>query len=88
MVKMAYSVALAASGGNAPIAWSLTGGNLPPGLTLSSGGKLSGTPMQTGTFTFTIKASDASSPQQVKSVASSIKVACYDPDHDGDCNDK
>jgi hypothetical protein len=87
MVKMAYSVTLAASGGNASITWSVSAGSLPPGLTLSSGGKISGTPTKTGTFTFTVLAGDGSSPQQMKSASFSIKVGCYDPDHDGDCED-
>jgi Putative Ig domain len=88
VVKIGYSVTLAASGGNAPIAWSLASGALPPGLTLNSGGKISGTPTQTGTFTFTVKVGDGSSPQQVKAASFSIKVGCYDPDHDGDCEDR
>ncbi|HXY26252.1 MAG TPA: cadherin repeat domain-containing protein, partial [Candidatus Acidoferrum sp.] len=88
MAKVVYSYTLASSGGNAPITWSLTAGSLPEGLTLSSSGKISGTPNCTGTFTFTVQASDASSPQQVKTATFCIKVTCYDPDHDGDCEDR
>ena len=88
MAKVAYSYTLTATGGNAPISWSLVAGSLPAGLTLNSGGKISGTPNCTGTFTFTVQAGDASSPQQLKTATFSIKVTCYDPDHDGDCDDR
>jgi hypothetical protein len=47
--------------GNAlPTTWSVVSGTLPTGLSLSSGGVVSGVPTQTGTFTFTIRASQAS----------------------------
>jgi hypothetical protein len=88
MAKVAYAYTLTATGGNALINWSLVSGSLPKGLTLSSAGKISGTPDCTGTFTFTVQAADASSPQQLKSATFSIKVTCYDPDHDGDCEDR
>jgi len=34
--------------------WFLDEGNLPPGIALSNGGKLSGTPLLAGVYTFTI----------------------------------
>ncbi|MGI8639175.1 MAG: choice-of-anchor Q domain-containing protein [Pyrinomonadaceae bacterium] len=37
----------------------IAGQQLPPGLSLASNGTISGTPTQTGTFTFTVKAADA-----------------------------
>lgn len=51
----AYSQALAASG-DTPIIWSLESGSLPTGLTLSSAGIISGTPTESGTFNFIVKA--------------------------------
>jgi large repetitive protein len=36
--------------------WTLAGGSLPPGLTLGTNGVISGTPTQSGTFTFTVQA--------------------------------
>lgn len=55
----AYRVVLAATGGTAPYSWSVTAGTLPGGTSLTPGGVLSGTPTATGTFTFTLKATDA-----------------------------
>jgi hypothetical protein len=51
-VGTAYSVTLAASGGNSPYNWSQSsGGTLPPGLgTITSGGVISGTPTTPGTY--------------------------------------
>ncbi len=37
-----------------PTTWIVTGGTLPAGLTLSSGGLISGTPLATGTYGFTV----------------------------------
>ncbi|MGR3893410.1 putative Ig domain-containing protein [Pseudomonas sp. 1176_21] len=57
---IAYSTtSLAASGGNAPYAFSLASGALPSGLTLASNGTLSGTPTSSGNFSFTARATDA-----------------------------
>lgn len=56
----AYHEALLASG-DAPITWSLNpGSTLPAGLGLSADGALSGTPTVAGTFSFTVKATNAS----------------------------
>ena len=57
----AYSpVTFAGQGGTAPYSFSLSAGSLPAGLTLSSAGLLSGTPNQSGSFNFTVQATDAS----------------------------
>lgn len=51
---------LGTTGGKAPISWSLAGGTLPPGTTLNAGtGAITGTPTTAGTYSFTIRASDA-----------------------------
>lgn len=52
-----YIVALSASGGVAPYAW--TGSRLPPGLSLSRAGVISGYPRATGTSTVTLRVRDA-----------------------------
>ena len=48
-----------AGGGDGLIGWSISSGSLPPGLTLSGGGILAGTPTTTGTYTFTVRATDS-----------------------------
>lgn len=58
-----YSAQLLASGGRPTLAWSVAGGSLPTGLTLSSGGKITGYPKAIGTWTFTVRVLDASSPK-------------------------
>ena len=78
-VGEAYSRTLAATG-SVPITWSLESGSLPAGLTLS-GNTISGTPTAAGTFTFTVKASNAagSDTKELSIVIASVPV---DPDPD------
>ena len=55
-INQAYTApALAASGGTVS-SWTLAAGTLPPGLTLNPNGVISGTPTQSGVFTFTVQA--------------------------------
>ena len=56
-----YSQQLSASGGIAAYSYAVTAGALPGGLTLTSAGLLAGTPNASGTFNFTVTASDANS---------------------------
>jgi C1A family cysteine protease len=58
----AYSQIVSANGGIAPYAVYLVKGSLPPGLTLASDGTLSGTPTATGTYNFTLDATDSTAP--------------------------
>jgi hypothetical protein len=58
-IGAAYSQTITASGGTAPYTFSIIAGSLPPGLTLSSSGLLTGTPTTAGSFTFTVRATDA-----------------------------
>jgi hypothetical protein len=60
-VGIAYNQTITASGGTAPYTFTVSTGTLPTGLTLSSSGTLSGTPTTAGSFTFTVKATDAKS---------------------------
>ena len=57
-VGKAYSQTLSSGTGNFQTIFSFTG-TLPPGVTLSNSGILSGTPTQTGSFSFTVTASGA-----------------------------
>ena len=74
-VGSAYSATLAAQGGTPPYSWSLSSGSLPQGLALNSTtGEVSGTPGQSGSFTFTAKVTDAyseTSTQQLTLVTAS-----------------
>ncbi|MBX3712347.1 MAG: putative Ig domain-containing protein [Lysobacter sp.] len=55
---LAYSQTIAANGGVGPYSFAVTAGALPNGLTLSSSGALSGTTTTSGTFNFTVTATD------------------------------
>jgi hypothetical protein len=46
-------------GTHTPAVFSVNSGSMPSGVSLSSGGVLSGTPTQTGVFTFSVKVTDA-----------------------------
>ena len=75
MQGVAYSAALAATGGILPYTWSVTSGSLPAGVTLNSGtGAISGTPTTVGTFNFTVQISDSGSPIVTANRAMSIVV--------------
>jgi sugar lactone lactonase YvrE len=66
----AYSQTLSAIMGIAPLRWSIAAGALPKGLSLNaSTGKLSGTPTQTGTSSFTVKVTDATKPTAMAATA-------------------
>lgn len=53
-----YCWSLAISFGR--FAFAVTAGSLPPGISITSSGKLIGTPTQTGSFSFTVTATDSS----------------------------
>ncbi|MFX8968853.1 putative Ig domain-containing protein, partial [Acinetobacter baumannii] len=50
---------LTASGGTPAYTYAVTAGALPAGVTLSTSGTLSGTPIGSGTFNFTVTATDS-----------------------------
>jgi hypothetical protein len=70
----AYKVTLAAKGGTTPYKWSVSKGTLPTGLTLSKG-VIQGTPTTAGTFPFTLKVTDASTPARTATRAYKLVVA-------------
>lgn len=75
-VGASYSRAVAATGGTTPYAWSISAGSLPPGLTLhSTTGVISGTPTAAGSFAFTVRVTDSSSPTKSATASLSISVA-------------
>lgn len=56
---IAYSVALAATGGAGALTWSLASGTLPAGLSLSTAGVLAGTPTAAGAVRVQVRVTDA-----------------------------
>lgn len=58
-VGLPYSQAITVTGGTAPYSFSVINGALPPGMSLTPAGTLAGTPTSSGTFSFTIRATDA-----------------------------
>lgn len=64
-VGTGYYAGLAAIGGTPPYSWTVSAGSLPAGLSLdSTTGAVYGTPTTVGTSTFTLTATDHSSPPQ------------------------
>ena len=71
-----YSQTLAASGGTAPLVWSVSSGNLPTGLTLGSTGVISGTISGTASSqTFTLRVTDANGVSDTQSLTITVNGA-------------
>ena len=63
-VGVPYAATLAVAGGSSPYQWTITSGTPPAGITLnSSSGVLSGTPVGSGSFVFTVTVSDSTGHQ-------------------------
>lgn len=73
-VSTAGTQTFSASGGTGPYSWALFGGSIPPGMTLSSSGTLSGTPSKAGTYTFSVKVTDANGSTAVETVTLTISA--------------
>jgi hypothetical protein len=71
----AYSLSLAAEGGQSPYRWSLLSNRLPPGLRLNPSGSISGTPGTSGVYTFTLRATDSSSSPISAAQVYQLKIA-------------
>ncbi len=64
---------LEATDGTPPYSWSIISGNLPPGLNFDEdGGQISGTPIEDGTFNFTVQVQDAEGRTATRSLSISI----------------
>ncbi|MEN6560041.1 MAG: FG-GAP-like repeat-containing protein, partial [Acidobacteriota bacterium] len=74
---VAYSGALAGSGGRPFYYWSIDSGALPDGLAMNSRGEISGVPAMTGAFTFVVRLTDSTSPQQAATRELSITIGEY-----------
>lgn len=88
VVGEAYSAQLEATGGVAPLSWSVTGA-LPAGLTLSSAGVLAGTPSAAGVFELTLRVEDGEGSAAEAAVAIAIDAAApppsTEPEEEGGC---
>jgi hypothetical protein len=74
-IGAAFSQTLFANG-TTPITWSISAGSLPNGLTLSAAtGVISGTPTATGTYSFTVKASNGTLPDHSMALSITIDAA-------------
>ncbi len=71
-----YTQQLTASGGAAPYSFSLSAGELPNNLNLSSSGLLSGAPTASGTFNFTVRATDNNGCTGERSYTLLVQMSC------------
>jgi hypothetical protein len=76
-VGVAYSTMIQATGGTTPYSWTISSGALPAGLTLTAGtGSISGAPTASGSFSFTAKVTDSTSPSaQTATKALTLTIA-------------
>ena len=70
-----YKKLLTTTGGTGSVSWSLASGALPPGWSIGGTGALGGIATSTGTYTFTIRATDSGTPQQVAQRDFTIQIA-------------
>lgn len=82
-----YDRTLQATGGVGNLTWTLVSGALPQGINLVAGsGQLSGTATRTGTYNFTLRATDAGSPSSFDERAFSLRINSAKKDDDDDCS--
>lgn len=68
-----YSATIEATYGIRPITFSIESGSLPSGLSMNSSGNISGVPIQSGTFNFTVKATDSINNITTKTLSLTIQ---------------
>jgi 5'-nucleotidase len=73
--KVYSSQTLKATGGKGTLAWSIGSGSLPTGMKISPSGTISGTPTVTGTFSFTVKVADSSTPKNTATKTYTFVIA-------------
>ncbi|WP_175544405.1 putative Ig domain-containing protein [Mesorhizobium sp. YR577] len=79
IVGATFSQTIAAKGGHLDFVYTQTGGTLPAGLTLTDTGELSGTPTETGSFTFTVQAANARAHSKEIAYTLTIEAAAPSP---------
>lgn len=73
-VGLAYSQSLNATGGAAPLTWSLVAGSLPAGLSLNATtGVIAGTPTAAGMAVFAVKVTDTASASTARILFMNVK---------------
>jgi len=73
-VGSSYSYSMPASGGTPPYVWKLSSGTLPAGLTVNTKGTIHGTPVASGTTTFSVTAQDSEAVPITASATFSLTV--------------
>lgn len=82
LVSTGYSQTLVATGGTAPLTWTIASGALPPGMNLTgSSGLIAGTPTASGVFSFVARVTDAFNNPASASLAITVStgVCANDP---------
>jgi len=67
-----YNQNLNASGGTGPYTFTFLTGELPAGVTLAANGNVSGTPIESGIFTFTVAATDSNGCTGTQTITLSV----------------
>ena len=73
-LQQGYRVRLQATGGVAPLHWSVTSGSLPPGLELEDTGIISGVATKVGDYRLSVTVRDSGSPSHSASKEFTIRV--------------
>ena len=71
----AYNQTMQATGGTAPLTWSVATGVLPQNLDLNATGVISGTPTAAGTSSFTLRVADAAGQEATQALSITINPA-------------
>ncbi|KQW78548.1 hypothetical protein ASD03_26050 [Ensifer sp. Root127] len=79
-IGVAFNQTIAATGGNLDFVYTLTSGTLPAGVTLADTGELSGTPTETGSFTFTVQAANARAHSKAMTYTLIVEAAAMRPE--------
>jgi hypothetical protein len=83
-VGRSYVTVLQASGGTSPYTWSLASGALPQGLQLDGAtGTISGTPAQSGNFSFGANLTDSASQSDTRALTLSVSAPVQQTGFDG-----
>lgn len=71
---ISYVATIYAANAKGSVSWSLLSGGLPPGLSFDINENIIGTPTTSGTYSFTLQATDSSNPQQTATAQERIVV--------------